>query len=532
MNRASTSTENSPIDSSKAETLSRQKMVHEGLLVTLLTVLTKLTGFARELVLAFYFGTTIVVDSLRVAVDISFHVWGVIAGNVIEHSMIPILVKWRTRGAHRSVAYLLRVTAWFGLALSLLAMVVIWYYSPKIAMLQAPSFPPEKMIVVSEMIRWIAPSVPLFVACNLLGYLLISVQKLRVFSMLAVFQNFGLILGAVLVGLQVFPPYWMSVFYVFSMIVALVFLVVDAKKFLPGKVRFTWKRTRVILFPFIASLTPLLILALVTQMRLFIDKRIASDLVIGAVSALWYTRFVVTAPTQTAGLAITRLILPHFSAMIQKQEADQVGRQYLILLELSLWMLLPLVLLVASCSEQLVTVIFARGAFQEKSIGLTTIALIGASPGLWVLMINPLTNRIFNAQGRNILLMIVGSLTILMNIVLAYVLSDPNGVALGVAGVAFANVIAQFTMTFILLWFLPGNVTFKSILIIFKWFAGAAIIFGMLTMLPDIENNWLHIMVVALIILLGWSGLTLILPGGRDSFKRLMKSVQRSKGGS
>ncbi len=501
----------------------QNNMIREGAYVTVFTFLGKIIGFVREWILAFFFGTTLVADALRIAIDISTHVWGILFGSTVEATMVPLVVRWRTRRAVRSADYLIRLLAWGGVSISVFLAFLIAIFADWITCIQAPTFSAVDSRVVTLMIRWITPSIPLVVSCNLMGYLLFTVNRFRIFSLLPIFLNVGLIGSVILVGSGWAPSYWLAIGYDVALVVTLIALVIDARAWFPRKVRSTMKRAVTILTPFFANILPLIILGLFFQSRIFIDKRIASGIGVGAVAALYYARFIIEAPAQTIGLALTRIVLPHFSVLVQKRENIEIGQQFLVLLNLSLWLLLPLVVLLASVAKPLMTVIFGYGQFGDRAISLTALALLGFSPGVWVQLINPLCNRIFNAQGRNRLLMTVSVSGILFNIAAAFTLVH----FWGVAGVAFANIIAQFLVTMILIPYLPGKITPSAFYSIGKWWIIALALYFVLSFIPMPHSPLLTVLFTAGVIGVVWVMLTYTTQEGRELFAMLRNTVRK-----
>lgn len=79
-------------------------------------------------------------------------------------------------------------------------------FSDTVTAVQVPSYDAAGRSLVSGMIRLIAPSVPLFVSCYLVSYLLSTYHRFRVFALLPIFVNSGLILSALLVYLGFLSP--------------------------------------------------------------------------------------------------------------------------------------------------------------------------------------------------------------------------------------------------------------------------------------------------------------------------------------
>lgn len=500
-------------------------LVREGGFLTFLTVIGKLSGIVREILIARLLGAGVVADAWRIAQEFSMLFWNILSGGQVEMSLVPMLTRWRTAGRHQLLSLLFRVIAWMLFAISLVTMILTWLFAPEIVTLQAPSYTSGQADVVVMMIRWIAPSIPLFVAINLLGYLLASVHRFRIFTLMSLILNTGLIGGTLAIGYAHASPAWLCIGYNLALSVTLLLLFVDARQWWPWKVRSTFGRIRTILQPFLVQYWPLLGLIALYQVRMFIDKRIVSDFAIGAIAALGYARYIIETPFSTAGMALIRLVLPRFSEMVERRETEKIGTQYLAMLEISLWAILPWIMILAASAEPVVRILYFRGAFDERALGLTSLAVIGAAPVLWTRLILPLISRIFNAQRRNGILFLYGAAGLVLNIILAFSLVD----SLGIAGVAFAAGLGELFSILLLSLYLPGNVSWKALGLIFSWWCATGILFIVLRLLPVPDSSILHILATTGYVAVSWSLLTILLPSGRRAVKQLYSAIVRLK---
>ncbi len=508
-----------------AKNESRPGLLREGIIITTLTIIGKATGFVREWMVAFFYGTSIIADALRIALDLSKNLQHILCGNQVETAFIPLLTRWRTRNANNSASILVRFLAWFFLLFSLITAVIVNLIAEKITQLQVVGYSVDDAAIVTTMIRWIAPSIPLFVACFFTGYMLASIHRFRLFSSLNLFINVTLIVFIALVGFGKLPEILLVIGYNLSALVLLSFLLWDIRDWDMKRVRITGQRILKILIPFLANFWPLLLLAIAVQSRVFIDKRIVSVLGVGSVAALWYARFIVETPAATAGLALMRILLPRFSEMVEKKKAEDISREFLVILEVSLWALLPIAVILALASKPIVLILFGYGAFDESAASVTALALVGASPVLWTKVVTPLINRVFNAQGRNRILLGIGVTGTALNIGLAYVLLP----YLNVAGMGIAMAIAQMTVILFLIPKLPGNITFKAYRKIFLWWSIAAGLYILLSSIPQPAAPILAILWMVFITLISWLVISLVLPDGRVQLKRIVRTLKKNR---
>ncbi len=499
--------------------------VKESFLLTLLTMFGKVSGFVRAWMLAFFFGTSIFVDAYQIAVELSMIFWHILIGSHVETSLIPLISKWRTVGNVRSANFLIRVIAYISLTLSvLIALGMIWL-APWITHIQAPSYDAEHAAIITTFIRWIAPAVPLFVACNLLGYLLATVHRFRVFTILSFFLNLGQIAFIVIVGVFHLPEHLLCVGYNLGLVLAIIALFLDARRWWPGVNRPTIERIKRVLQPFWSNYWPLLLVTILFQSRIFIDKRIVSDLgVVGFVAALGYARYIIETPFSTAGTAVIRMVLPRFSEMVALQKIDEIARDFRILTNAIIWLFMPLIIILASSAQSVIEIIFGYGAFGDDAVRYTSLAMMGYAPLLWTRMLNPLINRIFNAFGMNKTVLVTGAASIILNIALAILLVRTE---LQIAGVTLATSISDIFCIFIMLPRLPGGIQKGTYRSIFQWSAIGIVIFFLLRVLPQPEQPLYQLAVCSVYVFALWILASSTFKDGRDTLVLMINSSKK-----
>ncbi|MBD3167815.1 hypothetical protein GF324_14530 [bacterium] len=503
-------------------------MVREGMVITVLTTALKFVGFAREWLLAYFFGAGVLVDAYRITNSIVIMVKTFLFGHHNENAMVPLVNGWRSRNNPRCAAGLLRSLAALFLFVSLLAFAVMLFAAPWIVHVQAPDFTGEQERLTILLLRWITPALPLYAAATFLGYLLATVHRFRLFAMIPAFINLGSLASIVAVGVFDAPVFLLAVGYWTGIGLGTILLALEAARFKPDRIRLTFQRAGRFLAPFLVNIWPLLLLSLLFQVRLFVDNRIASSLSIGAVAVLGYARFVIQTPFSTAGLAIVRLVLPRFSEMTASGRDLEIGRQYEKIIDAALWLILPFVAVTIVGAEQLIELIFGYGRFDDEAVQMTAWAMVGAAPSLWSRIIFPIGSRIFNAQRRNISLMGIYFVSVGLGIAAAILLSR----RIGVAGITMGTVVSEFLLVIGMVWFVPGvrrGRTYRSILLWWGLTVGLVFVLRAIpTMGPAIAQLILFTVIAGAL----WILVSFLLPSGRRSLALVREVFQRLVKGS
>ena len=499
------------------------RLAKEGILITILSSAGKLLGFLREWLVAYFFGAGIISDAYRVSVDFVRSITLTFAGQTVQMSLVPLLTRWRVRGAMKSRALLFRLIGWISLLSSLLLMLVLIIAGDAIARLQAPDYSSEDIAVMTMMLRWIAPVTLIFVAESMLTCLLMSVKRYRLIGYGTMVMNAFQIVAIVLIGLGHLPLQLLPISYWVSMIFVVGVLTIDARTWwMHDKVRIARKRARVVIRRFILLFTPLLLVGLTNQLRLFMDRRFVSEFSVGAIAALYFARFITETPQWTIGRTLSSMVLPHFSELAEMKNEVDFRRHYLFLLDFSLWLLMPLVVLCLTGAQAIIRLVYGYGAFDEHAVALSTAALMGAAPSIWTAVFHPLTNRVLIAQERSNMLLPFGFSLAILNIGLAWQL----GQIFGILGVSVSLGISQFILILSMLPFLRLQVGAAAVARISLWFAWAVVLWFGLTRLPEMPPITTLLTILG-ILLPAWIGASFLFPHGKENMKRLGSILSR-----
>jgi len=502
------------------------RLAKEGVLFSILAVAGKVSGYLREWLVAFFFGAGIVTDAYRVAVDFLRSLTGFISGSTFESSLVPLMTRWRVRGILRTRALLFRSIAYGGLLLSLLMMVLLVAFADLFARLQAPDFTRDQQALIAMMLRWIAPAIPLFIASSMLTILLMSVKRYRLIGYVSLVMNSIQIVAIALIGIRFLPLQFLPMSYWISIILLIFLLAIDAKNWwLHEKVRLARKRVMLVLGRFTMLAGPLMIVGTANQVRLFMDRRFVSEFEVGAIAALYFARFIAETPAITVGRTLTSMALPHFSELVESKRLADFRHHFLMMLDYSLWLLVPAVVFFASATRPIVDLVFGYGAFDDRAVEMTTLALVGASPMLWTLVFQPIPIRVLIAQERVGIVLPLGLAQAALNITLAWWL----GQRWEIFGISIALSISQLALIVALLPTLRLQVTLPSLSRILLWSSWGTVVFLLIRELPLPVDPVPYLASVAGVVLACWIAASIFFPRGKENMRRLFALITRMR---
>jgi putative peptidoglycan lipid II flippase len=130
------------------------------------------------------------------------------------------------------------------------------------------------------------------------------------------------------------------------------------------------------------QMAPALLGVSVAQLSLIINTQIASHLTVGSVSWLTYADRLMEFPTALLGVALGVVLLPQLAAAQGRQDAQAYSGMLDWGLRLVLLLALPCAMALLLFPTGLVAVLYHYGAFTERDVAMTVLALRGYGVGL------------------------------------------------------------------------------------------------------------------------------------------------------
>lgn len=356
-------------------------------------VLGKLLGFLREIEMARLVGASLVADSFRGALTAVLLPVAPIQSDSVPSVLIPLHRDWEAAGEApaRSAALALLVTL-----VGVVAACAVWLLAAPWVGLLVGQFDAEAQALTVRFVRVMSLALPASVLTAVLGSIEIARGRSRIAAIRASVQNIGMMAGIAAMALlgQPLAIGWGFV-AAFNLIAAYALLTLRREGALAlhgvGPVMLAevglvfWRRFR-----------PLLGIPVAEQGNILLERMLASGLAVGALASLDYARTL----TETAFYLISQpigfVVLTRAAGRAHDTKAE-VTRISARLLALGL----PASLFLVLFAPDVVTVVFARGAFDAHAVLLTAGAMRGIAAGLWAAMLGWVLVRLLNAAGRN-----------------------------------------------------------------------------------------------------------------------------------
>jgi putative peptidoglycan lipid II flippase len=364
-------------------------------LISLLTLASRITGLARELLMASAFGASAMTDAFNVAFRIPNLLRRLFAEGAFSQAFVPVLAAAREKEGEAATKVLIdqvaTVLAWALTATCVLGVaaspVLVWMLA---AGLQQD---PRGFEAAVFMTRWMFPYIAFMSLVALAAGILNTWKRFAVPAATPVLLNVAMI-GAAWWGAPWFARLGVNPIYAMAGGVLLggalqLAVQIPALRSLGLLPRMRWRwadlraawahpGTRRIL----QLMAPALLGVSVAQVSLLINTQIASHLRSGSVSWLSYADRLMEFPTALLGVALGVVLLPQLAAAKVREDGEGYSGLLDWGLRLVVLLAVPSAVALLTFAQPLVAVLYHYGAFTEADVRQTALSLMGYGVGL------------------------------------------------------------------------------------------------------------------------------------------------------
>lgn len=354
------------------------------LTVSGMTLISRIFGFVRDVVIARAFGAGLYTDAFFIAFKLPNLLRRIFAEGAFSQAFVPVLAEYRTQRGESAtrdfvdhVATLLALVLFVVSALGILAAPVIVYLS-------APGFAavPSKFDLTVDLLRITFPYILFISLASLAGGILNTYSRFAVPAFTPTLLNLSFIGFALWLAPYFDPPVLALAWAVFvGGLLQLGFQVpyLARLKLLP-RPRLNLHDPGV--WRVLTLMGPAIFGVSIGQISLLINGIFASFLKTGSVSWLYYADRLMEFPTGVLGVALGTILLPSLSRSFAERTAEEYSRLLDWGIRLTLLLALPAALGLAMLATPLIATLFHHGAFTSDDVEKTSHALMAYSAGL------------------------------------------------------------------------------------------------------------------------------------------------------
>jgi putative peptidoglycan lipid II flippase len=412
--------------------------------VSSMTLVSRVLGLVRDVVIARVFGVGLATDAFFVAFRIPNLLRRLFAEGAFSQAFVPVLGEYRiARGDDDTKLLVDRVSTL--LAAILLAVSALGVLAaPAIIYVSAPGFSSDadKFELTVEMLRLTFPYILFISLASLAGGILNTWSRFSIPAFTPTLLNLSFIGFAVWLAPYFDPPVMALAWAVFfggllQLAFQLPFLI--RIRMMPG---FSWAPRDEGVLRILRLMGPAILGVSVAQISLLINTIFASFLVTGSVTWLYYADRLMELPVGLLGVALSTILLPNLSRRFAEGSREEYSHLLDWGLRLTVVLAAPCAVALAIIAVPIVATLFKHGEFDAHDVLMTRQALIAYSVGLVALVLVKILAPAFYARQNTRTPVKIAVITLfatqMMNLALVWHLQHA-GLALAISLAAWVN---------------------------------------------------------------------------------------------
>ena len=349
-----------------------------------MTLVSRVLGLVRDIVLARWFGANAGMDAFFVAFKIPNFLRRLFGEGAFSLAFVPVLTEYRNNYSMAQTRDLIdRVAGTLGAILLILSLVGVLASPVLIAMFAAGFLnQPAKFELTSDLLRLTFPYILLISMTAMAGGILNTWKRFAVPAFTPVILNLCMIGCAVWLAPRLEVPvtalaWGVLLAGILQLLFQLPFLYREG---LLPRPRWGWQHEGV--QKIIKLMIPALFGSSVAQINLLFDTFIASFLVSGSVAWLYYADRLLEFPLGVFGIALATVVLPNLSQAHYKAGDDSFNHTLHWALQLTLIVALPATIGLFLLAQPILSTLFEYGAFNNNDSLMSAYSLMAYSLGL------------------------------------------------------------------------------------------------------------------------------------------------------
>jgi len=404
----------------------------------------RILGYIRDMVTAFFFGTGTAADAFFLAFTIPNLLRRLFAEGTLTVSFVPVFTEYLESKGEQEARVVASVTM---TALSMVLLVVVLvgiYFSPQIVAVMAPGFldDPEKYRLTVHLARVMFPYI-FFISLSALSMgILNSLGHFLAPASAPIFLNVAMI-GAMffLCPTMDAPINGLAVGVIIGGVLQLIIQVPAlARRGMIPRINFKFSHPAV--GKILRLVLPAVFGASIYQINVVVIRLLASLLPEGSISYLYYADRLTQFPLGIFAVALGTAVLPSMSKMAARGDLERLKVTFTDALALTLYITVPAAVGLIVLRVPIMSLLFFRGEFDFLSVTKSAEALLFFSLGLPAVSAVRVMSNAFYARQDTATPVKVGALAMVMNILLSLWLMtilEHSGLALAVSLAAFVN---------------------------------------------------------------------------------------------
>lgn len=425
------------------------------------TLIARLLGLLRDMVFYTWFGRTHITDAYNAAFSVPDLIYLLLVGGALSSAFIPVFSSYLAREqeeeAWKAASIVLNYTIMAMLALIFIGEI----YTRPLVLLLVPNLPVEE-INLTVLLTRVMFIQTFFMALNGIAMgVLNSKQHFTWPAIGSILYNVGIIA----VGLAMARVWGIMAFSIGVVVGSIINFLVQVPALLRAGIKYYpslnyrhpgFRQIITLMIPVAVGLS-------VTQINLFITQNLASGLAEGSISALRLAQRIMQLPIGIFGTSIALAVFPTMNFQAAREEIRDLKRTFSLGVRAIFLITIPAGVGLIALREPIIQLFFQQGKFTAADTASTAWALLFYSLGLFAYSALQLLNRVFYSLKDTLTPVIVGIVSIGLNILFSILMVGPmqdRGLALAYSAAGILNMLILIVL---LKWRLQSIDGFKMI---------------------------------------------------------------------
>jgi len=458
----------------------RKNITKSASLISIATLLSRVSGYIKDMILAKLFGASGLTDAFFIAFRIPNLLRELFAEGSTSAAFVPVFTEYLVKGGEEEAKRVASIVFTFLLTVISVICLVGIVLAPYIVRVIAPGFlsDHEKFSLTVRLTQIMFPFLLFISLASLCMGVLNSLRSFFIPALAPVFLNLTTIVFALFISPRLSVP--LLAIAIGVSIGGMMQFAIQLPSLIRKGVAFRFillfshpalKRMLILLMPAIAGMG-------VAQINIFLSTIFVSYLPDGSATYLYYAMRLIHFPIGIFGVAMATAVLPTLSRFAIKGEIESLRETFSFSLRLLFFITIPAMAGLIALGEPIVNLLFQRGSFSYDATRGTVYALFFYSIGLWAFVGVRVTAGTFYSMQDTKTPVKVGGISIFTNIIFSLILMGP----LRHGGLALANAIGSmvnFVALFLILRMRLKRIDGRRILSSFVRISSASFVMGL-----------------------------------------------------
>jgi len=389
-------------------------------IVGIFTLLSRLVGLYRDRLFASTFGAGDLLDSYYAAFRFPDLLFNLLILGTLSVAFIPVFTEYLVKDPEEANRIANTILNFFFFGMSALALIALAFV-PQLAHLIAPGFTGVKYQNTVTLTRIFLLSPVIFTVSSVFGSVLNSVKKFLVVSIAPILYNLGIIFGVKFL----YPHFGVSGLAYGVILGALAHLISQA---IAAVYRgFSYKPILDLKHPGVRKILKLFVPRIFgvdnSQLSLLIASIIGSVLASGSIAIFNLANNLQAVPIGIFAVSFAVAVFPSLSESFVRKDDKEFNHTLVKTMVNILFFILPISAMILVLRAQITRVVLGAGNFDWQATRLTANTLGIFAISIFAQSLTPLFSRAFYARHNTKIPVIVGLISLALNLLLSYLLS-------------------------------------------------------------------------------------------------------------